>query len=806
MCRRVKTAPTLKIMAAPESSCFFALEIEKISLAEELAEETSNENQEFFSNLAKLKLHAGNYCVGLRYSLSPCTEGSVRGKVRVFLLFRVDAHSPDNVEKAGRELWENVSLCLPLQSGAYTILPVTDSAVLDALFTSRPCYFVEILRRYEQVLIKNKHHIHLLYPFLPSESSIDRFLAILISLSDAVHYQVWFRPAKLSQEERERLQENNNICANSALKEFSQETASQMLHCANRLAQDLSFNDLVELRIGLISESAIPLSLAQIAGYTLTRSAIREGDLHGGGFDMSSFSPGDNAESSASLARLGFDPSDNAFGRLRSLFSLNEGMCTWKLPLPHEEGVPGIAKELLRPIPLPENLPSQGISLGVYPFDHAIEIFQKERDRALHTYIVGQTGTGKTTVLTRMILQDIKEGRGVGVLDPHGDLIGTILAGIPEKRIDDVILFDPGDTDYPPGLNLLEATTPHERDFVIQEAIMMFYRLFDPGRTGIVGPQFEHWMRNAALTLLTSTAGGTLIDIPYLFIDEEFRDDKLSDAIDPVARSFWEKQLRKTSDFHKSEMFNYFISKFGRFLANSAMRNIIGQVKSSFNFRKVMDEGKILLVNLAKGQIGEFNCETLGMILISKFFLAAASRTDIPKEARRPFYLYVDEFQSFTTDSFETILSEARKFRLMITMAHQFTSQLPDSLRAAVSGNVGTVISFRVGTEDADLLQIEFEPWFSAADLKRLPNYHACVRMMIDGEPSRALLIGVPRIEGLKEKKKWAGRVRDRSREQWAKPVKEVEREIFSRLKMAQPEEEDEESRQKRLLKERYIS
>ncbi len=386
----------------------------------------------------------------------------------------------------------------------------------------------------------------------------------------------------------------------------------------------------------------------------------------------------------------------------------------------------------------PPQMPTEGVIVGETNYrgqKQAIRI--KDLDRMRHIYMVGKTGVGKTVLFENTILQDIIDGKGVAYLDPNGDAIEYILEHIPKERAEDVIIFDPSDTERPMGLNLLEWKTNEQRDFLVQEAIQIFYKLFDPNQTGIVGPQFEHWMRNAALTLMAHPDGGTLIDIPRLFTDPDFEKDRVKYVTDPVVRSFWEKQMAKTSDFHKSEMLNYFTSKFGRFMTNDMMRNIIGQPKSAFDFREVMDGKKILLCKLSKGLIGEINAFLLGMIIVSKIAIGAFSRQDQPEDERTPFYLYVDEFQNFITDVFATILSESRKYKLALHITNQYIAQLDEKTRDAVIGNAGNLIAFRVGAADAEFLVKEFAP-LAIDDLTNIDKFNFYIRELIDNAPMPA--------------------------------------------------------------------
>lgn len=442
---------------------------------------------------------------------------------------------------------------------------------------------------------------------------------------------------------------------------------------------------------------------------------------------------------------------------------------------------PNIVWLLAKKAAPPPALPQEGTIIGksVYRGQETL-IRIKEADRLRHIYQIGKTGVGKTVVFQNMIRQDIEAGHGVCYLDPNGDAAEWILNHIPKERAEDVIYFNPSDRERPMGLNMLEWKTPEQRDFLVQETIQIFYKLFDPNQTGIVGPQFEHWMRNAALTLMAHPEGGTIIDVPRLFTDPEFEKDRVKYVTDPVVRSFWEKQMAKTADFHKSEMLNYFTSKFGRFMTNDMMRNILGQTNSSFDFRDVMDNKKILICNLSKGLIGEINAFLLGMIIVSKIAMGAFSRQDIPEEQRVPFYLYVDEFQNFITDVFATILSESRKYKLSLNITNQYIEQLDEKIRAAVVGNAGTLIGFRMGAADAEFFVKEFDP-LKPEDLTTVDKYNFYIKMLIDGAPTRPFngtSIWPSDPEG---DKKLGASIKELSRMKFGKAKAEVEGEILER-------------------------
>ncbi|MBI5619904.1 type IV secretion system DNA-binding domain-containing protein [Candidatus Gottesmanbacteria bacterium] len=385
--------------------------------------------------------------------------------------------------------------------------------------------------------------------------------------------------------------------------------------------------------------------------------------------------------------------------------------------------------------PAPSQIPTTGLFLGVSKY-RGVErpIYLGEDDRRRHVYVIGKTGTGKSQLLEEMIMQDIHAGKGVAVIDPHGDLIDGVLTRIPPERAEDVIYFDPSDTERPMGLNMLEAKTEEQKHFVVTSIVGLMYKLYDPMKTGIIGPRFEHAIRNAMLTVMCEP-GNTFVEVVRVLTDSSFVQELLPKVTDPIIRRYWTDQIAQTADFHKSEVLDYIVSKFGRFVTNKLMRNIIGQSQSSFDFRRVMDEGKILLVNLSKGKIGEENSNFLGLILVPRILISAMSRQEIAEEERRDFYLYVDEFQNFATPDFAQILSEARKYRLNLIVANQFIGQMEEEVKNAVFGNVGSLIAFRVGVTDANYLQHEFQPTFNEADLINIDKYNAYMKTIVHNEP-----------------------------------------------------------------------
>ena len=453
--------------------------------------------------------------------------------------------------------------------------------------------------------------------------------------------------------------------------------------------------------------------------------------------------------------------------------------------LPSQNTIPTsqVQRQAAKQVDGPTHIMEEGFLLGVNEFRGVKKpIRLANNDRRRHTYIIGQTGTGKSKLLENLAYQDMMDGKGFAFIDPHGDSAEELLGMVPKERVEDVIYFSPGDMDMPIGLNLFEFENQDQRDFLIQETIAMLYKLYDPGHTGIIGPRYEHWFRNAALTIMSDTENGsTFIDVPQVFNDQSFADEKLKHVTDRTVLDFWNKEMAQTSEANKSEVLGWFVSKFGAFLSNEMMRNILGQTKSGFNLREIMDQKKILLVNLSKGKTGELNSQLLGMIFVMKFQAAAMGRADIPEDQREDFSLYVDEFQNFATDSFATILSEARKYRLSLVLANQFMTQLTDQIRESILGNIGTVISGRIGITDAELLVKKFSPTFDAEDLTRLPNFQTIASVMINNVPSAAFSMSlIPPLGQSNPELRDA--LKKLSAAKYGRPRAQVEREIFARL------------------------
>ena len=485
--------------------------------------------------------------------------------------------------------------------------------------------------------------------------------------------------------------------------------------------------------------------------------------------------------------------------KTKFILNTEEMTSIFHFPLSTTE-TPNIRWLIAKKAPAPVGIPVEGLILGknIYRGEEKIIRIKKD-DRRRHFYVIGKTGVGKTHLLKYMAIQDIQNGEGVCFIDPHGDAVEDLLGHIPKERAEDVIYFDPANLERPMGLNLLEYDPkyPEQKTFAINEMINIMDKLYDLRQTG--GPMFEQYMRSAMLLIMEHPeSGSTLMEISRVLADADFRHYKLDRCKNLVVHDFWVKEAEKAGgEAALSNMTPYITSKLNQFVANDIMRPIIGQQKSAFNFRQVMDEQKVLLVNLSKGRIGDMNAYLLGLVLVGKILMAALSRTDIPEEERKDFYLYIDEFQNFITESIGTILAEARKYRLCLNIAHQYIGQLvrgqDTTIRDAIFGTIGTIATFKVGVEDTEILAKEFSPVISQYDLVNVEKYNAYIKLLVDNQSTRpfnlqplSLPPGNPEIAKI---------IKQISSLKYGRPKAEIEREILARRAIAEEGDAEEEER-----------
>ena len=472
----------------------------------------------------------------------------------------------------------------------------------------------------------------------------------------------------------------------------------------------------------------------------------------------------------------------------KQILNIKEVASIYHFPHSRFNKNPRIKWQNFKIVPAPDNIPTDGILLwhNIYSGVKK-EIWMKNVDRFRHFYIIWQTGTGKSTMISAQAKQDMLNGNGFAIIDPHGDLCEFVLQHYPKERIDDLIYFDAGNTDYPYGLNILEAKNTDEIDIVTNDAVEMFIKLYGPE---IFGPRIQDYFRNAAMTLMEQPEWGSLAEIMRIFTDEWYQKLKVKNVKNQVVRSWWEKTYNSMWDREKQEIIPYFQAKFGPLITNWILRNIIWQNESSFDVNKVMQEWKVLLVNLSKGKVWELNSQLLGMIMVSKIKNAALSRASLPPEQRKDFFLYIDEFQNFVTPSIETILSEARKYRLGLILAHQYIDQLTKKdlwwetdLKGAIFGNIWTLMSYKVWAKDAEFMEQEYAPAFSRSDLINMDRFKWVMKLSIDTQPSKPFSLDAlnPYTTPLNDKKKFEI-IKKISMLKYGRKKDLVEKEIFYRV------------------------
>jgi len=682
----------------------------------------------------------------------------------------------------------------------WTFEPVPDDELASVLYPLTPTYVAEIARREEPCPPSHTtshvgfgsatlgddlvRPIWSLWTFGQPADDMERVAAVLLAQETPVAIRASLVPTELTVEERDSLER--------ALMEIAGilPVDTQLSASRHSLESFLHVRPLFETRCIVAGSERLSRSMLSAIGHSISEPPRSDGGRNhlAGGFAVlrgesdvdaqalrDAFERGLTGEPLPSLA----PPS---LARLRRVLGPWEAASVFRIPAADDDRFPGI--ETLRTPDLDppiSQLARTGSHLGHLLTRRGQRVLLPTDERFRHMYVSGQTGTGKSTLLLNLAVQDIVAGDGVAVIDPHGDLVEALLRRIPEERIDDVVLIDPADPEAVVGVNLLEAETAVQRSYIVSELCAMFYSLFDPNHTGIVGPRYETWLRQGAgLLLANADQPSSFLDIPTLFVDKAVTQHLIRNINDPVLAEFWLGEMPATTDFTKSEILGWFRSKFEVFRTSALVRNVVGQAKSTFSFADVLGERKILLVNLSKGLLGEYNSALIGHIVFARLWGAALERASVAYKDRPDFYVYIDEFQNSTSDSLPVVLSEARKFRIALTLANQFFTQVPEMTRDSIMGNVGSRVTLRIGPKDAQLFTAWFGKEVEADHLTGLPNYTAISSLSNDGVPIDPLVMRTePACRDL-----GAGRaeeVRCRSREQWARPVGELEDDFFGR-------------------------
>lgn len=761
---------------------FFAIKLDSIAAFDpssgshkEFAFELLNRQIDFINTL---DCPEDGRSINLRFICRPDAaiyRGSIDASVLIGVSDSVKAQSIEKAASVYKDAWPAITSI----SECYEFEPVADEKEFLRIYDPFDIKSVaEILRREDVIEAQSSKRvrgfsatpggkpstmsttglIHYVYPFIWGTNAMSRVFKTMLNLDMPSMLSVILKPVKFTDEidtlfrrqinEVEKHKQMPGYGSDPLLNAISKNLHSQLL----RLEDSPFF-----VKIMIVSANAISKGLIDAFGVDLTEHAgspdiVREANdayIFSGGYRWHIFEKDDDfgkALDDLKWLTVGAHAPSTApdgYRDIRHLFDSTQANCAFRFPVPQIKEIAGLKTRFSKNVLPPANLPDEGILLGHSRREGVTRDIRISRDdRRKHMYAVGQTGTGKSTLLLNMILQDIENNEGVAVLDPHGELVDEVLLRLPKHRVDDVIYVNFADVERPIALNMLECKTSLEKDMCVQQLFEIFEKLYDLEKTG--GPIFEMYMKNALYLLLDdASTSPTLIDVQRLFADRKFREDKKSKASNKYIVDFWNRIAEEAGgEMSLSNMSPYIISKLSMFIYNNTVRNIIASQKSSIDFRGVMDDGKILLVDLSKGAIGATNSNFLGMVIVSKLLIAALGRGDAQdKDALRDFYLYIDEFQNLATDSFITLLSEARKYRLNAILANQYLTQIPKEVLASIFGNVGSTVAFRLGITDCEILEKEFYPTFTKNDMANLPNWNVCVKMLAKGAVLRPFVM-----------------------------------------------------------------
>ena len=752
----------------------------------------------------------------LRFICRPERVLYTRGTIDVILMgMMMDRIKKTSIEKT-EEIFHDVWSMLAGLSDYYEFECISERDHFMSVYNPFDIHsIVEIMRREDIVEIKtakrlrgfgsagsyeeDKNKIYFVYPFIWSANTLARAFNVMLFQDTPCFLSVSLKPVEFSDAIERFFEKQIDLCERYlATSAAGSSTLDARIEFITRTVQSqlLRLEDspfLMKIRIA--GEGEISRALIDSVGVEITEHAgspdlIRDPNaayVFSGGYDWYRFTGEEKDEEIENLKHMSFSciaptRAQEKDRLVRYLFDATQANCAFRLPVPLQSEFPGVETRFYKEVFPPPDIPAEGIVIGrniIHGQSHYVRI--ADDDRRKHMYIVGQTGTGKSTLLLRMILQDIQRSKGVAVLDPHGELINEIMPRIPGSRVDDTIYVNFENIERPITLNMLEYRNDLEKDFVVNQMFEIFEKLYNMKE--VAGPIFEQYMKNALHLIMDDPeSGSTLLEVQKVFVEPEFRKYKLSKCKNRFVREFWEGIAHKaTKEYSLASMAVYITSKLSTFLYNNTVRNIISAQKSSLDMRKIMDEGKILLVDLCKGSLGDIISHFLGMILVGKILNASLSRRDVKnKKTLKDFYLYVDEFQNLATDNFISILSEARKYRLNAILTNQYLTQIPPRIHEAIVGNVGTVMSFRVGMVDAEILEKEFYPVFTKFDLMNLPNWRAYISMLVDGEAVRPFSMQTLPEDSLKSSS-IENEIKKRSGKRYGRRVSDIEEEITTR-------------------------
>jgi len=748
-----------------------------------------------------------------------------RGRIVVVLIAKVTDTIRDNaISKAGR-ISQDVWSLLSTLSGYYEFVPVENEDIFKSIYDPFEIgSIVEVFRREDIIEVEtakrlrgfgssgvdhsdSKDSIYFVYPFIWSTNTMSTVFRAMLMQENPCFISICLKPVEFSDsierlflKQIERGERYLSISSGSDSPIVNARVAfiTKTLQSLLLRLEDSPF--LTKIRI--VSSGNIARNLIDTFGVEITEHTgspdllkdVNDAYVFSGGYDWHLIKGDEMVKEIEEIKFMEINFSSHTEAPeearcLRYLFDATQANCAFRLPVPLDRDFPGLDTVFYKKISPPPDIPTEGITIGrVLMHGQCHEIKMARVDRRKHMYIVGQTGTGKSTLMLRMILQDINNNEGVAVLDPHGELIDEILPRVPERRVKDIIYVNLADTKAPIVINMLEYKDVLEKDFVVNQLFEIFNKLYN--MEVVAGPMFEQYMKNALYLIFEDPdSGSTILEVQKIFTDRDFRNLKLSKCKDRYVKEFWEQiASRADGEISLKNMAPYITSKLTMFIYNNVIRNIISSQRSSFDMRDIMDSGRVLLVDLCKGRLGSINSHFIGMVIISKILSAALSRSDIEnKKNLKDFYLYVDEFHNLATDSFITLLSEARKYNLNAILADQYLTQVPADIQEAIIGNVGTIASFRLGIKDAEILERKFYPVYTKFDLLSLPNWRVCISMLSNGESIKPFIFNT--IPETTPKSTAVGeRIKRYSQKTYGRKIDDIEKEVEHRWKCLKEE------------------
>lgn len=802
---KVVTEDTLNLKASdtPYTGATFAIILREVSAStnvQNFRERLLNAGFEFTQILGTFRDMTVDVCFGLRIICHPYPTIPERGTITIALLVQVNAQDAQTCEQQAHQVYRDLMASMPLaQDNIYVFEPVVDEEELQSLLTPfEPAHISEIVRHEND---PTDDGLYSVTPFTPGTLDMHNLLWALLRQSQPTMVSIHLKPSHVYTWDQNLaaaaailtpgLKDSNSIESENLRLEIAEKNMKHMRKRQTHHARMDYLRYAFVLRVNVVGSQGTSRLLPHIAAATFMGPLRDKSDS--GGYEIMQAAQGSDWEIAQhnleriDVAHWGYSTVPLQQCKLRYAVGEKEAAHMFRFPIPHRNGVPGMRLLEGRSVSPPVGMAKSGTVLGVSTARAAntmpMRVVISNADRRRHMYVVGKTGTGKSTLLASMLIQDIAAGKTVCLVDPHGDLVEQVLLRIPEYRMDDVIYINPSDESFPIGLNILNPQNDVDKSKIANNFIGMLQRLYDPHNQAVVGPIFQSMVRNALLAVM-DIEGSSLADVYQIMTNIEYIKKFLPQIKDPVIKDFWDQEIKRSDQYSskwRAEITPYLTSKFSRFVEDPVLRRIVSQSRNSINWFDAIQSRKIILINLAKGHVGAETSQFLGLLILSEVLEAIFRRGNLPESHRSDMSIVIDEVQNYSTPLLSTIISEGRKFGVSLTIANQFLHQLDGGLREAVFGNVGTIAAMRVGVDDAAILARELYPVFSIDDLTNLPRFTTALKLLVNGMATRPFTMRtrLPTEEAHPDR---AERIRQMSRERYGTPIALVEQEMAQRF------------------------